>query len=482
MEFNGMNNKINGDITNENSNENIINMDLNTLKQQKIKNKSDNDIITQNGKKEKDNKKDNVFEKEEQKIGKKTTDKNGENLDEKKMDIILEKEKQNDKEIHEEQNQEITEKKMSHERSIFSLEGAKQPLSIYTRRVMDASKISEYLKLNSSKGRIGGRNLGNTCYMNSSIACLSNTTELTYYFLKGDYLKDINEENKLGMQGELAKCWGDLLKKYWVEGTGVGEPSDLKSTIGKKAECFRGYGQQDSNEFMSVFLEYLNEDLNKTTKKEYKEMKEKGEDESDEDCSKRFWEFHLKRNDSIITDLFCGQYKSTITCPECGWINITFDPFDIINLPLLTQIKKNQIYNDNIDEFNFFYIPKYCLRNPYNLKIKNVAKNELLMNIIDRIKKEKDFIYHDKINDLFLVDMYQNSNYSYPLTTEPLYQFISPNEYIFSFDFNKKEDIIGMPVYFWENEHRYTQSKYPRMIFGKKNMSLEELRKKYIFI
>ena len=94
------------------------------------------------------------------------------------------------------EKEEIQQIEKSHERSIFSLEGAKEPLSIYTRRVMDISKISDYLKPDSSKGRIGGRNLGNTCFMNSSIACLSNTTELTYYFLKGDYLKDINEENK----------------------------------------------------------------------------------------------------------------------------------------------------------------------------------------------------------------------------------------------------------------------------------------------
>ena len=162
-----------------------------------------------------------------------------------------------------------------HERSEFSLEGAIQPISIYTRRVMDISKINDYLNPNSSRGQVGGRNLGNTCFMNSSIACLSNTTELTYYFLKGDYLKDINEENNLGMKGELAKEWGKLLKEYWVENTRVGDPSDFKYTIGRRVERFRGYGQQDSNEFMSVFLDYLNEDLNRVSKKEYIEMNQK---------------------------------------------------------------------------------------------------------------------------------------------------------------------------------------------------------------
>ena len=476
---------MNDDKSKENTPENIVKMDLDNQNQQKKENNSINESTPQN-QKENDNDEDKIVEEEAQKIDNKKSEKNQDNSEnENKMDIESdkdkEKEEENEKKEQEDQKEEIPDKNTPHGRSIFSLEGAKKPLSIYTRRVMDTSKISEYLKPDSSSGRIGGRNLGNTCFMNSSIACLSNTTELTYYFLKGDYLKDINEENRLGMQGELAKSWGELLNQYWVEDTRVGDPSDFKYTIGKKASRFRGYGQQDSNEFMSVFLDYLNEDLNKTTKKEYIEMKEKGENESDEECAKRFWECNLKRNDSIITDLFCGQFKSTITCPDCGWINITFDPFDTINLPLLTQTKKYHVYNQNVDEFNFYYVPKYCFRNPYDLKIKTIDRNELFMNVIDRIKKETDFIYHDKLNDLFLVDMYQRQRYDYPEKTESLHRYLCTNEYVFSYDFNKKEDEIKIPVYFWENSDKSTQSLYPRMIFGKKNMSIDDIRKKIYF-
>ena len=204
------------------------------------------------------------------------------------------------------------------------------------------------------------------------------------------------------MHGELAKSWGELMKEYWVDNTSVGDPSDFKSTIGSKATRFQGYGQQDSNEFMSVFLDYLNEDLNRTTKKQYFELNEKGENETDEECARRFWECNLKRNNSIITDLFCGQFKSTITCPECNNINITFDPFDTINLPLLNQKKISSDY-DNIEIFHFFYIPKYCLRNPYRIKIKDVNKYLQLNDVINRLKKEEQFIYHDKLNGLFVV-------------------------------------------------------------------------------
>ena len=372
-----------------------------------------------------------------------------------------------------------------HERSVLSLEGAKPPLSMYTRRVMDISKIDEYLNPNSSRGQIGGRNLGNPCFMNSSIACLSNCTELTYYFLKGDYLKDINEENNLGMRGELAKEWGNLMKQYWVENTRVGDPSDFKYTIGRKAERFRGYGQQDSNEFMSVFLDYLNEDLNKATKKEYVELNEKMEDETDEDCSKRFWEVNLKRNDSIVTDLFCGQFKSTITCPKCQWINITFDPFDTINLPLLTQIRRNEYkygYNENLEQFKFFYIPSDVLRHPYCLIIKNINNGEEIGKVIDRIAKEKNFIYYNKIEDLFLVDMLRKEKYGYAEKSHIVKQFIYDDEYLFSYDYNQKKDEIALVVYFFKNDtEKSNKSQYPRMVFCKKSDTLEDVRKKIYF-
>ena len=56
--------------------------------------------------------------------------------------------------------------------------------------------------------------------------------------------------------------------------------------------------------------------------------------------SKESWQNHLKRNNSIITDLFHGQFKSTLVCPECSKVSVTFDPFCFLSLPL--PIKKDR--------------------------------------------------------------------------------------------------------------------------------------------
>lgn len=46
------------------------------------------------------------------------------------------------------------------------------------------------------------------------------------------------------------------------------------------------------------------------------------------------WENHIKRNDSIIVDIFHGLFKSTLVCPDCSKVSVTFDPFCYLTLPL----------------------------------------------------------------------------------------------------------------------------------------------------
>ncbi|MCB0370989.1 MAG: hypothetical protein KDD45_16600 [Bdellovibrionales bacterium] len=50
------------------------------------------------------------------------------------------------------------------------------------------------------------------------------------------------------------------------------------------------------------------------------------------------WIAYIKRNQSIITDMMTGQYKSKVTCPTCSKESITFDPFTTLTLPIPQNI------------------------------------------------------------------------------------------------------------------------------------------------
>jgi len=45
--------------------------------------------------------------------------------------------------------------------------------------------------------------------------CMSNCPPITKYFLNEEHLNELNEENPLGMKGEIAKAYGDLIKLMW---------------------------------------------------------------------------------------------------------------------------------------------------------------------------------------------------------------------------------------------------------------------------
>jgi ubiquitin C-terminal hydrolase len=64
-------------------------------------------------------------------------------------------------------------------------------------------------------GLIGLHNLGNTCFLNSPLQCLSHTPLLKEYFLSKAYLRDVNTTNKLGTQGRLAALFYTLLNELW---------------------------------------------------------------------------------------------------------------------------------------------------------------------------------------------------------------------------------------------------------------------------
>lgn len=195
-----------------------------------------------------------------------------------------------------------------------------------------------------SDGRIGLQNLGNTCYMNSALQCLVHIPELTQYFLFNCFQDELNTDNPLGMSGKVATSFAKLIHNLFDKKSSRGTsiiPREFKQTIGHFNSMFADYHQQDSQEFLAFLLDGLHEDLNRIIKKPITEKPELNEKNADIDAIKELaeqsWSQHKLRNDSVIIDLFVGLYKSTLICPVCSKVSITFDPFSDLTLPLPTE-------------------------------------------------------------------------------------------------------------------------------------------------
>ncbi|PFH59627.1 hypothetical protein XA68_12089 [Ophiocordyceps unilateralis] len=194
-------------------------------------------------------------------------------------------------------------------------------------------------RLGRNTGAMGLHNLGNTCYMNSALQCVRSVEELSKYFLTESYLSEINDTNVLGYEGRVAMAYGNLLREIYDEGKSAVSPRDFKTTVGRCRPTFSGWGQQDSQEFLGFLLDALQEDLSRIKKKPYIEKPDSTDDminkpEAIREMAAQVWDITRRRDDSVIADLFTGMYKSTLKCPECGKISITFDPFNNLTLPL----------------------------------------------------------------------------------------------------------------------------------------------------
>lgn len=178
-------------------------------------------------------------------------------------------------------------------------------------------------------GLCGLDNLGNTCYMNSALQCLGNTTPLADYMLSGAFEKEVNKVNPTGSRGEVVNAFAGVLQAMWKEGNpDVHSPAAFKRVIGNVNATYADNSQQDARHFIECVLTELHEDVNRVRSKPYIEAPDYN-GEPLEEWAQSSRRRTLARDDSFINDTFMGQTLDTTYCPACGNRAVSFENFKV---------------------------------------------------------------------------------------------------------------------------------------------------------
>lgn len=186
------------------------------------------------------------------------------------------------------------------------------------------------------RGVSGLVNLGNTCFMNSSLQCLFALPPLRALLTNESHWSAlVNNSNPLGTQGRIVGAMAKLMTRVWGEGNVTHYvPREVKKVVSDWAPQFEGYRQHDSQEFVAFLLDGLHEDLNNRPPPPKKGTEVDLFSLSGNELAVASWNAHLQRNRSEIVNIFHGQLCSRLTCPKCKNESVAYDAMSVLSVPL----------------------------------------------------------------------------------------------------------------------------------------------------
>ncbi|KAJ4500989.1 hypothetical protein C8R41DRAFT_913518 [Lentinula lateritia] len=198
-------------------------------------------------------------------------------------------------------------------------------------------------------GTSGLKNMGNTCYMNAPIQCLSATVPFARFFTEVDLKTAINYMNKMNSQGQLTRAFSRLVHDIWHGDMPYITPNDFRRTLCSLNAQYIGTSQHDSQEFLSFLLDGIHEDTNRIMARKpitrTPEEEERLENLPQQIAGEYEWQVWRQSNDSIIVDFFQGMFRNQLRCMKCEKTSTTYNAFSILSLPVPARSGKIPLQN-----------------------------------------------------------------------------------------------------------------------------------------
>ncbi len=190
------------------------------------------------------------------------------------------------------------------------------------------------LEIYKDKGLSGLTNLGNTCFLNSTMQVLSHTYELSIFLEKKSYKKRLNQKYDSALLLE----WDDLRELLWKENCIV-SPFRFVKTVQRLAkikhqDMFTGFDQNDLPEFLIFIIDCFHNALSREVNMSIEGQIKDEKDKIAVKCFERIKQMYEK-DYSEIWSIFYGVHISQLEHVERGEIlSMTPEPYFIINLPI----------------------------------------------------------------------------------------------------------------------------------------------------
>ena len=167
---------------------------------------------------------------------------------------------------------------------------------------------------------IGLQNIGATCFMNATLQCLSQTEDLTNYFLdekrSGNKIKNNNIAIKNRNSPQLSPVYLELVKKLWDKNNikGYFAPNKFMKLVETMNPLFKLGQPGDSKDFIIFLLEQFHTELKKVVSNN-----NNNEQPNQYDQQNAFMYFFqdFSKQTSIISDIFFGIQESSNICLFC---------------------------------------------------------------------------------------------------------------------------------------------------------------------